>query len=483
MNSLWQNLMLLSLPYSQWQHASILHRLVGLLQSWRNGSYVMQYAEAIGGVLVALVFALAPFLPNTDLIGILLAACGAYWLLLTLSDDEADDEATGGAASLRRRFTGLTTPIHLLVFLYWGVSIVATGLSPVKQAALVGLGKLTLYLLFFLLAARVLRSPRIRSFVLSVYLLTALAVSAYGLQQWFSGTAALATWVDPESPLSKLTRVYSYLGNPNLLAGYLVPALIFSVVGILAWRSRACKALALMMAIVNGTCLILTFSRAGWIGMFVAGLALVVLLAYWWSVALPKFWRTWAIPIAVGGLAGLVLLSMLVLPPFRDRVISMFAGRGDSSNNFRINVWLSVVEMIKQRPVLGIGPGNVAFNKIYPIFQRARFSALSAYSILLEVAVETGAIGVACFVWLLLVTLNLGLTMLNRLREVGDRAGLWLIGAIATLLGMLSHGLFDTVLYRPQVNTLWWLMFALIASFYSLPVQAAATGEDDRVLR
>ena len=176
-----------------------------------------------------------------------------------------------------------------------------------------------------------------------------------------------------------------------------------------------------------------------------------------------------AIPIAVGGLAGLVLLSMLVLPPFRDRVVSMFAGRGDSSNNFRINVWVAVLEMIRARPILGIGPGNVAFNQIYPIYQRARFSALSAYSILLEVAVETGVVGVTCFLWLLLVTFNLGLTTLHRLRTIGDREGLWLIGAIATLLGMLSHGMFDTVLYRPQVNTLWWLMFALIASYYSPP--------------
>ena len=31
---------------------------------------------------------------------------------------------------------------------------------------------------------------------------------------------------------------------------------------------------------------------------------------------------------------------------------------------------------------------------------------------------------------------------------------------------MLGHGLVDTVWYRPQVNTLWWLMIALIASYY-----------------
>jgi len=42
-----------------------------------------------------------------------------------------------------------------------------------------------------------------------------------------------------------------------------------------------------------------------------------------------------------------------------------------------------------------------------------------------------------------------------------------LIGAIATLVGMMAHGFVDTVWYRPEVNMLWWLMVAIIASFYS----------------
>ena len=41
------------------------------------------------------------------------------------------------------------------------------------------------------------------------------------------------------------------------------------------------------------------------------------------------------------------------------------------------------------------------------------------------------------------------------------------MGAIATLLGLLGHGFVDTVWYRPKVNSLWWLMIALIASYYS----------------
>ena len=161
----------------------------------------------------------------------------------------------------------------------------------------------------------------------------------------------------------------------------------------------------------------------------------------------------------------------MFVQPVRDRMLSIFAGRGDSSNNFRINVWAAVIQMIHDRPILGIGPGNTAFNKIYPLYQRPRYSALSAYSILLEVAVETGFIGLACFVWLLIVTFNQGAIQLRRLRSSSSREGFWLIGAIASLLGILAHGAVDTVWYRPEVNTLWWFMMALIASYYTTSLQ------------
>lgn len=494
MNSFWQTLTLSTLPFYQWRSASLLHWLLSPLRRWRNSSFMLEWGDLVGAGLVSLVFAIAPFVSDSkDTLGVLLIACAGFWLLLTLSDEvvmgeeqEAKENGQDGSfAAVSRRLSPdplpLTTPIHLIVLLYWGISVVATGLSPVKKAALVGLGKLSLYLILFALMARVLRSPRVRSLVIAIYLLAALAVSAFGLQQWFSGTAALATWVDPESPLSKTTRVYSYLGNPNLLAAYLVPAVIFSMVAIFVWRRWLPKLLALTMTAVNGACLVLTFSRGGWIGMVVSVFVLAMLLVQWWNVSLPKFWRTWSVPLAMGTVAGVLVLAVLVLPPLRDRASSIFLGRGDSSNNYRLNVWASVINMIKARPILGIGPGNVAFNQIYPIYQRPRFSALSAYSVGLEVAVETGIIGLTCFLWLLLVTFNLGWTQFQKLRQTRSREGFWLMGAIATLLGMLSHGMFDTVLYRPQVNTIWWLMFALIASYYNQPARGQKSYSEDNL--
>lgn len=158
--------------------------------------------------------------------------------------------------------------------------------------------------------------------------------------------------------------------------------------------------------------------------------------------------------------------------------MSIFVGREDSSNNFRINVWMAVIEMIKDRPILGIGPGNDAFNKVYPRYQQPGYTALSAYSILLEIGVETGLIGIACFLWLILVTLTQAWQRLQHLRQIRSREGFWLMAAVATMVGMLAHGLVDTVWYRPQVSTLWWLMIATVASYCAVQLPASRSSTE-----
>jgi len=433
----------------QWRQVSILHRLLDPCRRWRQGSRLLPWGDWIGLGITLLLYGLAPYV-STTLMGVLMLAAGALWALLTLSDEAGEG----------------VTPIHVLVILFWGVMALATALSPVKLAALQGLIKLTLNLVLFLLLARVLRRPRARNWLIVIYLLTALAVSVYGLRQWIFGAEALATWVDPTSSLADTTRIYSSLGNPNLLAGYLVPAVCFSGAAIFVWPRWLPKLLALVMTGVTTVCLVLTLSRGGWIGFVAAGFALLLLVVHYWSIWFSPWWRRWAMPALLGSLTAVLVIAVLGIDTLQQRVMSIFAGREDSSNNFRLNVWAAVIDMIRDYPVLGIGPGNDAFNQIYPLYQRPRFTALSAYSVFLEVTVEAGLVGLASFLWLVAITWRQGWQQLQRLRQQQAAQGYWLMAALATQFGMLAHGLVDTVWYRPQVSTLWWLMMALVASYY-----------------
>ncbi len=443
--------MLFEIPLSRWRAGSYLYRLVGLVGRWQEGSFLLQWGEAIAAVLICIVLALAPFV-STSLIGLLLLACGAFWGLLTLADNLK---------------VGMT-PIHLWVGIYWGISAIATAFSPVKKAALSGFIKFSLLLLLFFLAARVLRSPRLRNGIMTLYLHVSLIVSGYGIRQEFKGVEQLATWNDPTSQLAEDTRVYSYLGNPNLLASYLIPAIAFSVAAFFIWKRWLPKALAATMFLTNTACLFYTDSRGGWIAMMALFFVFALLLRYWWAKYLPTFWRIWFIPLMMGMGAGLIVTAVVFVEPLRLRVMSIFAGRGDTSNNYRFNVWEAVFKMIQDYPIVGIGPGNGAFKQVYPLYARAGYdNALGAYSVFLEHIVEIGWVGFISFLGLVVGTFSQGLQQLARLRDNRNLQAFWLMAAIASTVGLLVHGLFDTVWYRPQVNVLWWLGVAAIASFYS----------------
>jgi putative inorganic carbon (hco3(-)) transporter len=448
MNSVLQKFNLSHFPLSEWGAHSYLFRIFGGMQGWRSGSWLLQWDNAIAAVLVSLVFGLAPFVSN-NLTGFLLAACLGYWALLTASESKVN----------------WGTPIHRLVWLYWGIASIATAFSPVKKDALVGWSKLTLYLGLFMLVARVLQSPRLRSIIIFLYLQVSLIVSVHGIRQWIAKVKPLATWNDPDSVQADVTRAYSYLGNPNLLAAYLLPAIALAIAAIFVWRGWLPKLLALTIAVANIACLKFTDSRGGLLGFGVLCIAFIVLLFHWRKAQLPTFWRRWFLPLGLGGLTFAAILIIALLPGFRDRFVLIFSAKGDSSSQFRVNVWKGVIKMIQARPVLGIGPGNNAFNKVYPLFQVSpEYTALGAYSILLEIVIESGFLGLAAFIWLLGTIGTEAFKQLARLRQVYSVGGFWLVAAGAGVAGLLVNGLFDTVWYRPEVNTVWWFMVAIIAA-------------------
>lgn len=427
-------------------------QLISPLQAWREGSRLLS-AKFLGGLLVVMLATL-PFLENAQT-GVIGAAVAIAWLLLWLSDRRDGQDQT----------VPIWTAIHSPLISYWAIALVATLVSPVRVAAADGMVKLTLYMLAFVSMSRLMRLGW-RSIFIGAYLGSALIASSYGVQQWYLGAPELATWTDPTSETAGVTRVYSFLGNPNLFAGYLMPALPLGAIAAIHWRGWGLKALGIITAIFGAFCITQTQSRGGLMGLAAASLTLVLLLVYWWGKRLPK----WTFPAVFGGMAGAIAIGTIVVPTLRKRVFSIF-GTDDSSNAFRVNVWQSVLNMIKAKPILGIGPGNKAFNLVYPLYQRSGYSALGTYSVPLEITVETGIVGVVCYGWLVFTVFRQGFLGLNRLRSDRESSGLWIIAAIATLVGMLVHGLVDTVWYRPQVQLLWWLAIAIISSFYIAPIE------------
>ena len=229
----------------------------------------------------------------------------------------------------------------------------------------------------------------------------------------------------------------------------------------------------------NSACLFFTDSRGAWLATMAMVAVLFFLLYWWWRDFLPRFWRIWLLPLVFGTAVGFLAVAIVGVESIRLRFLSIFAGSEDSSNSFRQFVWRTVDKIIKDYPLTGIGPGNEAFNAVYPRYMDPRYPALSAYSIYLEHIVEMGYIGFFTFLSLILTALRHAWLQINRLKITRDAKGLWAIGALAGMAGLLVHGVVDTVWYRPSVQTLWWLVLAVIASNSLKPNNSLTQGATD----
>lgn len=382
------------------------------------------------------------------------------------------------------------TTLDLLVLAFAGMNIIATLGSHYLSASVKGLMKMAVYFIsYFLFAWTIQESPKKRGVAIVASLLIAgLVVSLHGLWQYKIGVAPLATWEDPNVE-DKTTRIYSFLRNPNLLAGYLVPLIPVSLgAAIMAfveggWKRFLSVPLLGVSALIT-VATVLTGSRGGYMGIAAGIGALGFVVAHLLWSAKPK-----VRPLLIGVLVVLpvVLLGVLhMFPKYEQRILSIGAGWGHSSNAYRLNVYKSSLRMFLDNWWLGIGPGNSTFKLAYGLYMRTGFDALGTYCVPLEVAVETGIIGLFSFAWMILAAMTRA--HLNFWNSFAGSERWLCAGAAAGLLGMMVHGLVDTVYYRPQVQFIFWLLLAMCAyirpqtaSSTALPV-ASSTGADMKPL-
>jgi len=376
-------------------------------------------------------------------LSLLILAAGLLWLLWSL-----------------RTPAGPIRPISAWLLVMLAVAVLATGFSPVPLAAFKGLMKLVSYLGVYALMRQLLEAaPPWWDRIVAALLAGELATSVIAIRQLYGDTGELARWADPNSVADGTIRVYGPLENPNLLAGYLIPILPIAVVALLRWRSWPQRLFAAAALVLGAASLFLSYSRGGWLGMVAALGSLVLLLVLRQTRSWPPLWRRLFPVLLIAAGVALLVVAVTQIEPLRIRVMSLVAGRQDSSNNFRINVWLAAIEMIQDRPWLGIGPGNSAFNLIYPLYQQPKFNALSAYSVPLELLVEGGVPGLLAGLGLLLASVRSGLTQLK-----GESAwALPALAAVAAIAGLCMQGATDTIFFRPEVQMSGWFCLATLS--------------------
>ncbi len=214
----------------------------------------------------------------------------------------------------------------------------------------------------------------------------------------------------------------------------------------------------------------LSYSRAAWI-------SLVIALGVWIILKLHiKF--SWVVVggLVIGGLfyfyADDILYKMSrnsqdSSGKFVEQLQSISNISTDASNVERLNRWNSAFSMIKERPVMGWGPGTYQF--VYAPFQKSKFKTIistnfgdggNAHSEYIGPCAETGIPGMLTVFALLIVILYSGLHTYNHTQDPTDRL-LALMMTLA-LVTYFVHGSLNNFLDTDKLSLPFWGAFAVI---------------------
>lgn len=357
------------------------------------------------------------------------------------------------------------------IFLYIAIAGLSVTFSYIPLGALKGFAKMIIYFAAYLTFYNIIKDNPKRT----VYLLGTLAAVAsteafYAIYQQIHGVDALASWQDLSraNPEQLMNRVYGTLLplNPNLLAGYLI-ASFSSAAGMFFYflNKKLTKhtiiagigTFAIMLAIV------FTGSRGAYISLTGMTALMIAISGHiiWRDFGDNKLLKNiWLGLVASGALA--VLLAVVASPALQHRIASIFAARADSSNSFRMNVWISTFKMFLDNWLIGIGPGNTVFRLTYGFYMVTGFDALGAYCVPLEIAAESGIFALLAFAWMLLMIGIKGIKTI--ISDASPEQKIIIAACLTGVTGIMLHGMVDTVFYRPQINTIFWMLVAVFAA-------------------
>lgn len=340
--------------------------------------------------------------------------------------------------------------------------------STQPELSLNGLLKYLIYIGYYFAIIPMFRKRRKK--VLWIILLIAGLCSIesfYALLQ-SKNVIAGATWQDTSyvNPEHIISRIYGTLKpyNPNLLAGYLIatfPAVIGVTLLTIEKRHKKSLFIAISALLVSLTAIFQTGCRGaylGLLGILFAYLLISYRIIFYDFSAFNHLKKLW-INLTTGLLcAGIIAIASM--PKILHRIISIFLLRGDSSTSFRINVYQSSIQMFLDNPLFGIGLGNQTFREVYGYYMITGFDALGAYCVPLEIAVETGIFGFITFFGFIALMIFNGIKYICQDQSI--RGKIYVTICISSIAGLMAHGLFDTIFFRPQVQFVFWTIMALL---------------------
>ncbi len=343
------------------------------------------------------------------------------------------------------------TPLNkaLLVFIFFNVLSVVFSTN-VGQSLEALFTKTLKYIFVFFIAVEALGSARrIRGF-LSVVALSGGLMIADAAVQFFHGTDVLKGYAFG-------ARLSASFMTPTGFAGWLVIVLMVfwgwlcEAGSRLQWQMRAT-----LLGLIAGLmlCLLMTYSRGGWLGFVVAALIFVMyfMAHVSWRVRVACFF------LVLVGIIGLSMLPRVISrigqnrPVYHETVMGRVLSAVElkkGSTPIRFGLWREAGEIMRDYPVTGCGLNT--YSDVARAYKQFEGGGIYPHNSYLQMAAEIGVPGLLAFLAVVGIFFQMTYRYCHRHRDF------LAAGMAAGVLGFLIHAFFDTHLYSLQMVTLFWV--------------------------
>ncbi|GEM_PF-417084 len=403
--------------------------------------------------------------------------------------------------------------IPVLIFLFFSlISVIVSRYPILSIEGFLGKALQSAFLYFNFIEA-INSKKRLRKFLI-VFLASATLISINGLYQYFIGKDFIHGHLVYDGRVSSSFRAH------NDFAAYLIVIIpIFLCLSVLSaingakWSlaygkeqvfsfflSRWGKVVTFTVFILSLACLGLTFSRGAWIALAFTLLILsarkrryivanVLVLVLFFTFFYPQLKETRQVRLMSDTVLNdealdqrekdLYPISSAVKPTHDEKKLSIFEVYMEKFRSIRFlggsgrtEYWREAIHMIRDYPVFGIGLNT------YSVVGRGYKITWGGYphNCYLQMAVETGILGLLSFLWLLGVIFYKSFQELNSLKD--PFLGLLLLGSLIGLGGFLVHSFFDTNFYSVQLGSFMWLIMGLIVAIQKIDKAPKETEEN-----
>lgn len=218
--------------------------------------------------------------------------------------------------------------------------------------------------------------------------------------------------------------------------------------------------------------LILSYTRAGWVSLAAAavfGIAMLLRVRLWQMLGILAIITSFVVINFDDIFYQLYQNKQNSAEGFEKHLESVSNVRNDVSNLERVNRWMAAINMSKEKPLQGFGPGAYSFT--YAPYQDPEFKTPittafgdqgHAHSEYLNPLAESGWIGLITFLAIIWITFQKGLRLVYKGRTFEIRV--FSAGILLGLVTYLAHGLLNSYSEQDKIAVLFWGFIGMITA-------------------